>query len=138
YLGFGEISKTIFKENFLTLLSRKTSPLLGSESRAVVAGNGVCAFGSGFVKLHDQSLDVLGPVGLFVIPGIKELDKNPLRPFIIFGIGSADFARPIEGETYLVELFAVTGNVFTRGFVRMLSGLDGVLFGRKAKAVVTL
>ena len=88
------------------------------------------------LELRDQRVDGLGLVGLGIVPVVEHLEERPLRPFVVGRIAGADFARPIVGETDAVHLLPIAGDVLVRGLGRVLSGLDGVLFGGEAEGVV--
>ena len=60
---------------------------------------------------------------------VEHLDKCPLCPFIIFRIASSHFPVPVERKTDFIELFPIAGNIFLCCNGRMLSCLDGILFG---------
>ena len=57
----------------------------------------------------------LGLVRLRIEPGIVNLEKNPLRPFVIARIGRVDLALPIVGETDALELRFEFRDVLARG-----------------------
>ena len=52
-------------------------------------------------------------------------------------ISGVDFARPVVAETERLDLAFERGDVLLRGFARMLSGPDGVLFGGQTEGVPT-
>src|SRR5690554_463538 len=83
------------------------------------------------LKFFDQRCNRFDPVTVFVIPGVEKLLENPLRPAIIGRIGSAYLAAPVVIEAEFTELFSVPGNIFFNGDGRVLTGLNGILFGRE-------
>ena len=72
----------------------------------------------------------LGLLGVVVKPAIKQLQKNPLRPPVITGVGGVHLTVPIVTKPNIVELLLVTGNILSGGIGRVTTGLDGILFGR--------
>ncbi len=85
--------------------------------------------------LHEL-VDGLGLLQLGVEIRIKHSLKGPLRPVIVFGVAGAHLAVPVEAESNLVELLAIVVDILFGGDGRMLSGLDGILFGRQAVGIV--
>ncbi len=79
--------------------------------------------------------DVLGLFRLRVEPGIVDLEENPLRPFVIGGIGRVDLAFPIVGKTDAFELRLEFRDVLARGDGGMLARFDGVLLGGQTERV---
>ena len=67
---------------------------------------------------------------IVVVPRIKELDEDPLGPFVVGRIRGLEFTRPIQAETDIVELLAVACGIYFRRFLWMLTRLDGILFCR--------
>src|SRR6266480_4588745 len=63
-------------------------------------------------------------------PGIINLEKNPLRPFVITWIGRVDFTLPVVGKTNSLELVLEFGHIFARGDYRVLAAFDRVLLSR--------
>ena len=60
-----------------------------------------------------------------------------LRPFVIIRLASANFPRPVEAKSDFIQLFAITLDILFGSNCRMLSGLNGVLFGRQAVGVIS-
>gem|GEM_PF-5115966 len=81
--------------------------------------------------------EVYRQLGLVSQALFKHLQKNPLRPFIIIGIGGINLAVPIEAETEHLELTAEYGNVALGDLFGMLACFNGVILRRKAEAVIT-
>lgn len=59
-----------------------------------------------------------------------------MGPLVVLGFAGTYLAVPIEGETDFIELFAEAFDIRFGGNGGVLSGLDGVLFGRKSKRIV--
>jgi len=87
-------------------------------------------------KALDQFGNVLGFVRFGVVPRIKELYKDPLRPFVIGRGRSAKFSAPVKREANAVQLFPVAVDIGFGSYRRMLARLDGVLLRRQAKRIV--
>ena len=56
---------------------------------------------------------------------------------IIFRVTSTYFAAPVERESYFIELFTIAFDILNGGNRRVLSGLDGILFGRKSVCIIS-
>ena len=56
---------------------------------------------------------------------------------VVFRIAGADFAVPVEGETYLVQLLAIAVDIVDGGDCGVLSRLYGILFCRQAVSIVS-
>lgn len=68
---------------------------------------------------------------------VEHLLESPLCPFVIFRLAGAHLAVPVERESYLVQLAAVSAYVFGRSYGRMLSCLYGILLGGQSVGVVS-
>ena len=66
---------------------------------------------------------------------LKELEEDPLGPFIIFRIAGADLAVPVEGESDRSELIGKVLDVLLRDNSRMSIRLDGVILRRQTESV---
>ena len=81
--------------------------------------------------------DRLRALRLGIEPRVIELEKNPLRPFEIAGVGGVDLALPVVGKAEPLELAFEVRHVLRGGDGRMLAGLDRILLGRQAKGIPT-
>ena len=90
-------------------------------------------FGEGFYQFPDGAC----LLGVVAVVAVEHLLEGPLRPVVVFGVAGAYFAVPVEGETYLVKLFAVAVDVVDGGNRRVLSRLDGVLLGGQSVSVIS-
>src|ERR1043166_7020992 len=79
--------------------------------------------------------DRLGLFRLRIEPRVVDLEKNPLRPFVIAGIGRVDLAFPIVGKTDPFQLRFELRDILARGDGGMLPGFDGVLLRRQTERV---
>lgn len=60
----------------------------------------------------DRDLRLIGKAVL------KELQEDPLGPFIIVGVGGVHLARPVKREAEPLQLAAEAGDVLLRDFCR--------------------
>ena len=75
-------------------------------------------------------------IGVGVVPGVEDLQEDPLRPAVVRKIGRRDAAPRVVRQTERAELSAHVGDVRLRRDTRMLARLERVLLGREAKRVV--
>src|SRR5262249_59887877 len=75
-------------------------------------------------KLRDQVRDRSRLVGARVVPGIKDLQEDPLRPLVIGYVRRGDAAAAVVCKPEPAQLFANGGNVLLGGDARMSPGLD--------------
>ena len=87
------------------------------------------------LKVCDEFGDGSGFLLGFIVPVFKKQAKNPLGPLVVLGFTGTYLAIPIERETDFIELFAEAFYVGFGGNGGVLSGLDGVLFGRKSERI---
>ena len=73
----------------------------------------------------------------FAEVGFVELEKDPLRPLDVAGVGGVDLAVPVVGKAEGLELAAEVVDVGLGGDAGMLAGLDGVLLGGETEGVPT-
>src|SRR5690606_15884759 len=85
----------------------------------------------------NQGADWLGFVVRFIVPGIEQLHEDPLCPTVIPRIACTHLPAPVKRKANMVQLFAVALDVGLGGNCRMLSRLDGILFGRQTKGIVS-
>ena len=67
---------------------------------------------------------------------LKELQEDPLGPFIIVGVGGVHLARPVKREAEPLQLAAEAGDVLLRDFCRVNARFDGVILRGQAKRVI--
>ena len=72
-----------------------------------------------------------------IVPMVEHFKENPLCPFVIPGIAGTYFPVPIIGKAQFIQLFSVSENILFCGGLRRLTCLDGVLFCRKTKGIVS-
>src|SRR5688572_21546248 len=90
----------------------------------------------GFKQLY-QLIDRFGLFCLAVEPAVEELEKYPLGPFVIMGIGGLYLAVPIETKADIVQLLAKVFDIVIGGYGGRDTMVDGILFGRKTKGIIT-
>src|ERR1700690_1363105 len=111
YFAIGRISKPVIHQHFLLLLTGKTIPFISGKiilrlSLTVIFL--ISLLFKNFYKLFYFSRLVM----IFIVPAIKNFKKNPLRPFIIFGIAGTYFAAPVETKTDVIQLLPECFNIF--------------------------
>ncbi len=84
----------------------------------------------------DELGDGAGPVGVDVVPGVEDLQEDPLRPPVVGHVGGGDTATGVVPETQRAELAAHRGDVLLGRDLRMLAGLERVLLGGEPERVV--
>ncbi len=68
-------------------------------------------------------------------PFFKQLQKDPLGPFIVFRVGGVNFPGPVKGKSKGLQLLLETGYVSFGYDFGMDFVLDGIVFRRQAKGV---
>ena len=84
-------------------------------------------------------IDGTPPLVGFLLVGeafLVELEEAPLGPFVIFGVGGVDFARPVDGESETLGLLAEIADVLLGYFLGGDAGLDGVVFSGEAESII--
>ena len=109
--------------------------LIGQPLAVAVSAHGGVALLSALPAGIGNSLMGRPLLLLGVVPGVEELQEDPLRPAEIVGIGGVDFAVPVVAEAEHLDLPAEGVDVLLRGEARMRAGLDGVLLGGQAEGV---
>ena len=66
---------------------------------------------------------------------LEQLEKNPLRPFVVVRIGGVDFTRPVKGNTERLKLLFKSCDIFLRHFRRMYVVFNGEVFCGQTKRV---
>ncbi len=77
----------------------------------------------------------VGPLEIGVVPGVVDLEKDPLRPLVVVGIGRIDLAVPVVREAERLDLAAEGVDVGLGGDPGVRIGLDRVLLGGQAEGV---
>jgi hypothetical protein len=72
-----------------------------------------------------------------VIPAFEQLQEDPLRPFIIGGGAGPEFAAPVKAKADVVQLPPEIIDICLGRYGRMDPMIDGVLFCREAKSIVS-
>ena len=140
--SLAQVRETETQQDLLLVLLAEARPFGVCECRhriqLFVAGDRtvVVAIPTVLLETLHQFADGLCFLRGMIVPTIEELEEDPLRPFVVGRITGAHFAAPIETESDVVQLFAVTRDVDFSGLRRVLTGLDGILLRRQAEAVV--
>src|SRR5262249_33524579 len=70
-----------------------------------------------------------------VVPSVEDLQKDPLRPFHVVGIGGVNFARPVIAEPEHLNLSAERADIILRVDAWVLPSLDRVLLRGETESV---
>ena len=70
-------------------------------------------------------------------PLFIKLEENPLRPFIVSRVRSADFTRPVKGQPKRLQLALKPGNIPLGNDCRMDMVFNRKIFGRQAERIPT-
>ena len=101
-----------------------------------LAAGGIDAVSAVRLEVLHQTLDgQCPPLGVVIIV-VEHLDERPLRPLVIMRVAGAHLPAPVEAEAYLVQLFAIAGDVPRRGDGRVLPRLDGILLGGQTVGII--
>ena len=92
-------------------------------------------FGDGPALAAAGSALGVGPLEVGVVPGVVDLEEDPLRPLVVAGIRGVDLAGPVVGEAQRLDLAAEVVDVGLGGDPGVGVGLDGVLLGGEAEGV---
>jgi hypothetical protein len=92
--------------------------------------------GVGGAQLLDQLGDRAGPLLVGVIPGVEQLQEDPLRPADEVRVDGGERASPVVRQAEPPELALHRDHVLERGLARVAAGLDGVDLRREAEGVV--
>ena len=76
-----------------------------------------------------------GPRVLGVVPGVEELEEDPLRPTVVVGVGRGELARPVVAEAERLQLPLKCLDVLRGRDGRMRPRSNRVLFGGEAKRI---
>ena len=131
-----EVGQTIVHQGLHLLLLIPTTPFFGGEGECFAFGyiDPLSPFG---LEVGDELGDRCSLACSIIITGVEELDEDPLRPLIVFGVGGAYLARPVKAEANLIQLFAIATDVLRSRYLRVLSCLDSILLSGKPEGIVT-
>ena len=130
-----QVGDAVVHEHLELFLLRHGLPLRCREPEFLALGH-VEALGALLLEVGHEAADGLCRAAGVAVEGVEHAAEGPLRPVVILGVAGAHLALPVEAEAYLVELLAVAGDVLLRGDGRVLSGLDGILFGGESVGIV--
>ena len=82
-----------------------------------------------------SSVDRTGLAGDRVVPGLEDLQEDPLRPAVERRVGGGDPATLVMAQPQPAQLLQEDLDVAVGGGTRVLSGLHRVLLGRQAERV---
>lgn len=133
---FALISDTIIHQSLALLSFREVIPLPGGERESLAAGS-IHAHRARLGEMLHETLDGHSLIKVEIIIRIEHLHERPLSPAIIVGVAGAYLTAPIERKTDLIELLAITIDIFDSSLLGVLTGLDGILLGGEAVSVIT-
>ena len=110
-------------------------PIVGSDVQFLGAGSVevLSAFGS---QMLNKLFDWLCLLQRVVVVAVEHFLECPLGPVVVCGVAGAHFAVPVVAEPDFVELLAIAVDIVHGGHLGVLTGLNGILFGRQAIGVV--
>ena len=86
-------------------------------------------------RTADQHADRPGPVGLVVVPGVEDLQEDPLRPLVEGHVDGRHPAPGVVAEADAVDLLLVARDVALGADPRVDAVLDRVLLGGQPEGV---
>ena len=131
-----QIGNTVVHQDFLLFLFTLGIPLCGGETQFFAASH-VYSFGTGLAECFNQFLDGTCLLFIVAVVAVEHLEECPLGPMVIFRFAGTDFAVPVERETYLIQLFAVSVDIVDGRNCRVLSRLYGILLCWKTVSVIS-
>ena len=113
------------------------APLHGTQIRpgAVVRAGARRGCAQAVVQLVHQLVDGTRAVLTGVVPGVEDLQEDPLRPPVVTGVGGRERAALVVGQAQAAQLAFEHLDVGVRRRRRMLPGRHRVLLGRQAERV---
>ena len=88
------------------------------------------------LELLDQLVDGARPVGVGVVPGVEDLQEDPLGPPVVVVVGGGDGAAGVVAQSEGPQLAPHVRDVGLGGGAGMGAGLACVLLSRQAEGVV--
>ena len=87
------------------------------------------------LELGDQRRDRAGLADLRVVPGVEDLQEDPLRPPVVLRVGGREAAPVVVRQAQPAQLTPVPLDVGLGGGPRVRAGLHRVLLGGQAERV---
>ena len=115
------------------------APLRRRRARATPASSGLASLsGSRVPASNSATSSAIGRARscVVVVPGVEDLQEDPLRPAVVVDVGGGDAPPRVVAEPERAQLAAHGGDVRLGGDARVLAGLHRVLLGREAERVV--
>ena len=131
--GFGDVGEAEALQDVLALRRAQIRP-------GATVGGGPCTGG----ELLDERVDrtssprglAVGSGHLGVVPGVEDLQEDPLRPFDEVVIGRGEAATHIVGQPQATQLLGHVRDIGVGGDARMLTGLHRVEIGGQPEGVI--
>ena len=130
-----QVGNAVVHQHLLLLLFREASPVRGREVQ-LLRSQGTAILSTHQFEVLNELDDGLCLLRRKAIVRLEHTLEGPLRPLVVAGVAGAYLTVPVERETYLVQLRAVTVDVLERCLFRVLTCLDGVLLSRQSVGVV--
>ena len=130
-----QISNTIVHQYLLLPLLVPGVPFISGEREFFALGH-IQSLRSLLGKTLNEFLNWLSALAFVAIEGVEHLLESPLCPFIVDGFTGAYLTVPVETESNLIQLLAIAVDVGFGRDGRMLSGLDGILFGGQSVGII--
>ena len=132
---FRAVGQTVAEQDFRALIGIEGKPFFRRKIQAFTRHR-IEITRTVFVKMRFQFRNRTSLILCVVVPMIKQLNKNPLRPAIEFRIGSTHLPTPVKAKPDFIQLLAVAFQVLRRCFFRVLPRLNCVLFSGQSKRIV--
>ena len=127
----GAIDQAVVVDDRAPLQVVQFGPRLTRRIRAVVG------LAPAVGQFFDQFRDRTGGPAAAVVPGVEDLQEDPLRPSVEGRVAGGQGAALVVAQTHPAQLPAERVDVGVGGCRRMLSGLHRVLLGRQPERVET-
>ena len=127
-------SEAVIHHHVAALLLGHGSELLGTQLQHFGLRRLYSGGSTGLQELHQfgHRSRVIFPL---IVPVVKYLPDDPLRPLKVVGVGGIHTSVPVEAQPQNLHLFPVALGIDRGTLGGMYSGIDGVLLGRQAEGI---
>src|SRR5450631_1639712 len=135
HFAVSSISQTKFHQDILLLFSRKGFPFCSIKIRNLM----VCYQIFAALRFEKSQEFGNGPclVSIPVVPTVKQLQKNPLSPFVVGGSCGIHLPAPVEGKPDPVQLFTEIADILFCADSRVDAAFYSILFSRQTKSIIS-
>ena len=130
--GLGGVGQPVGVEDLRVLVVGEIFPAQDPGQRSLPRGELL----DEFTDRPSTPTTPVGADGLGVIPGVEDLQEDPLRPAVVVGVDRPDRTPVIVTHAQALELARHDDDVVLGRLAGVLTGLDGILLGRQAEGVV--